>query len=522
MNSEQSNTVGSKVTMVEKLGYGLGDTAANLIFQTIVNFIALYYTDIVGLSPYLVATLFLAVRVMDAVTDPIMGAIADRSRTRLGRFRPWILWLAIPFGVSAVLTFSVPEFSESGKAVYAFITYAVMMLMYTAVNIPYAALASAMTTDSQERTSIQSWRFALSQVGNTIVSAGTLPLVAFFGQGDDRLGYQYTIGVFGVFGILFLVICFFTTRERVATPPSAESKSLVSDLKKLWQNDQWRILALANFILLIAVVLRGTVVVYFVEYDFQLPDLRTVYLTLGTVGAIVGSLVAGRMRGGISVRDLGSLVLIHSVLLGILFTVQLAIEAASGQPLAIPFVTSDLALVTYGSLAAVMIVCHLIGRLMNRAAAFSAVFLIYGLAHFGLFAVGDSSFAFSTGVFVAIQALNMVGVVLIWTLMTDSVDYGQWKTGVRTAGLNFSANLFALKMGVAVGGAAAGWILGHFGYVANAEQTPRALLGIGLSLAILPGVCGLVLSVLGRFLTLTTDRMAEIQKELAAQEENFA
>ena len=190
------------VSVKEKIAYGLGDTASNIVFQTVMLFLTFFYTDIYGISPAFVGTMFLAVRIIDAVTDPLMGAIADRTQSKYGKFRPYLLWFALPFGLISVLAFTTPDFGEEGKMIYAFVTYTLLMLVYTAINIPYCALGAVLTADPKERVSVQSYRFVFAMLGGLMVTALTLPLVEFFGQGDRAKGYQLTIMAMSVLGVL--------------------------------------------------------------------------------------------------------------------------------------------------------------------------------------------------------------------------------------------------------------------------------------------------------------------------------
>jgi len=489
-----------KVGYGEKIGYGLGDTASNIIFQTVVNFLAFYYTDVYGLSPATVGTMFLVVRILDAVTDPIMGAICDRTNTRWGKFRPYMLWLAIPFGASAVITFTTPELADSGKLIYAYITYATLMLMYTAINIPYCALGAVLTSDSDERVSIQSWRFVGGQTGNLIVVSLTLPLVALFGQGDDAAGYQNAMAAMAIFAVIMFFVSFATTRERVTDSPEARSNSIASDLRALWQNDQWRILALINFVLLVCVVMRGTVAIYYVTYVMKAPELTTPFLSIATIGAIVGSVLAGYLAGGFNMRAIG---LIAAIQLGLSLTYFFT--GVIGMPLL---------LVSLGAAVVGVIFTAILSKTVRRIPAFGIIFVVQGAGHFLLYWLGADHFYAGFFLFSLVMLLNQIGVPILWSMMGDTVDYGELKTGHRITGMNFSANLFALKMGVAVGGAAAGWMLAGFGYVPNAEQSARAILGIGLAFAVIPGFCSLLVALISRWYTLDEQRMKEIQAAL--------
>lgn len=495
----QANTAsGGRLSMVEKLGYGLGDAASNLVFQTIVNFIAFYYTDVVGLAPALVGTLFLVVRVFDAVLDPVMGAVADRTRSRWGQFRPWLVWLALPFGASAVLTFATPNLGAPGTAIYCFIAYTVLMIFYTGVNIPYGAMAAAMTDDPAERTSLQSWRFALAMVGNMIVSGATLPLIDLFGRGDRATGYLWTMVVFAVLAVVMLLACFATTRERASPATTGQGEgaaSLGADLRALWANDQWRVLAVINFVLLIAVVMRGTAALYFVRYVLREPDLSTAYLTLGTLGGVIGSLFAGNLHGPPKPKELLLIAAAHGGLLAVLGGVGLV-------PLELMGPATAAVMGGYG-------LAKLSGARLDRVRAFGVLMVLQAIAQVALFLTGGAGVGVSVGVFVLVMLLNQAAVPVLWALMADSVDYGQWKTGRRITGLNFSTMLFALKMGVAVGGALAAWLLGWYGYVANAEQSERAMHGVAVVFGLGPALACVVVALVSLGVRLTLARMRQ-------------
>lgn len=488
-----------RLSMVEKLGYGLGDAASNLVFQTIVNFIAFYYTDVVGLAPALVGTLFLVVRVFDALIDPVMGAIADRTRTRWGQFRPWLIWLALPFGASAILTFATPQLPGNGTAIYCFVAYTVLMIFYTGVNIPYGAMAAALTDDPQERTSLQSWRFALAMIGNMIVSGATLPLIDLFGHGDRAKGYLWTMVVFAVLAVVMLLGCFAVTRERIAPEPRAagEGGSIVADLRALVANDQWRVLAAINFVLLISVVMRGTAALYFVRYVLREPDRAAAYVTLGALGGVIGSLFAGNLHKRPDARELAIVVGAHSGLLAVLVATGL--------------VSVDLLLPATAAVVVGYGLAKLSGAWLDRVRAFGVLMVLQALAQVALFFTADAGLAVSAVVFVLVMLLNQVAVPVLWALMSDSVDYGQWKTGRRITGLNFSTMLFALKLGVAVGGALAAWLLGWYGYIANAAQSERAMHGIAVAFGLGPAAACLSVGAISLGLRLTIARMNQIR-----------
>lgn len=437
------------VTTREKIAYGLGDTASNIIFQTVMLFLTFFYTDIFGISPAYVGTMFLAVRLIDAVTDPLMGWLSDHTRTRWGRFRPYLLWFALPFGIISVLTFTTPDLSDSGKLVYAFVTYTALMMVYTAINIPYCALGGVLTTNPDERVSIQSYRFVFAMLGGLLVSGLTLPLVDYFGEGDKALGYQQTILAMSVLGTALFLLCFLGTRER-DNPVKAEKLNFKSDLKALVKNDQWRILCAAATFLLTGLVLRTTIAIYYVKYYLQVPDMITWFITLGMIGNIAGCALA--------------------------------------QPLA--------------------------KRVCKVKAYISLQWISASICIGSFFIAPDQLVLAFVGYFLWNFFTNM-GSPLLWAKMADTVDYGHWKTGVRITGMLYSSIIFFIKLGLALGGAIAGWLLAAYGYQADTEQTETAIQGILLSFTVYPALGAIIVAfVMGKY-TLNRQKVSEVSLALS-------
>lgn len=275
----------------EKIAYGLGDTASNFIFQTVMLFLTYFYTDIFGISPAVVGGLFLFVRIIDAVTDPLMGFITDRTHTRFGSYRPYLLWLAVPFGLVSVITFTTPDLSDTGKVWYAYATYTLLMLAYTAINIPYSALGGVLSADPKQRVSIQSYRFVFGMLGGLLISACTLPMVEYFGHGDKAIGYQRTMMVMSVLGVFLFLVCFFGTQERVNVAPTP-GLSLKRSGQLLWQNTPFKLLCVVAVFLLTGMVLKTTLAIYYIKYYLGREDLITQFITLGMVGNILGCALA--------------------------------------------------------------------------------------------------------------------------------------------------------------------------------------------------------------------------------------
>ena len=281
-----------RLPVKEKFGYGLGDLASNIVFQVVINFMMYFYTDVFGIGAAAVGTLMLVVRLFDAITDPLMGGIADRTNTRWGRYRPYLVWIAIPYGILAVMAFTTPDLSPSGKLVYAYITYALLMTAYTAINIPYSALGGVITTDSQERASVQSWRFMLAMAGGALVTATTLPLVDFFGDGDRQYGFRMAMVVLSGIAVLAFFGCFALTKEREDPTEKAQKQNIFGDFLSVLRNDQWILVAVITFVLLVAVAMRGATTPYYVEYYHGSVDMITVFLTVGMLAGIAGAMFA--------------------------------------------------------------------------------------------------------------------------------------------------------------------------------------------------------------------------------------
>lgn len=278
------------LSVKEKIGYGLGDTASHIIFDNVMMYMMFFYTDIFGLPAAFVGTMFLLARALDAISDPAMGLIADRTKSRWGKFRPWILFGAVPFGIVCVFTYSTPDLSLNGKMIYAAVTYTLLTLMYTVVNIPYCALGGVITNNPEQRISLQSWRFVLATAGGMLSTVLMMPLVTLLGGEDKAFGFQAGIGVLSVVAFIMLAVCFFTTKERVEAPPTTTSPR--EDLRDIWRNDQWRIVGILTILNIMAVCIRGGAMMYYVTWILGSPLMFTAFLTTYCVGNLIGSAAA--------------------------------------------------------------------------------------------------------------------------------------------------------------------------------------------------------------------------------------
>ncbi len=309
-----------RLSFKEKLGYGLGDTAANFIFQTLMIFQMAFYTDTFGISAAAAGTLFLIVRGWDAVFDPIMGIIADRTNTRWGKFRPWVLWTAVPFGIMGFLAFSTPDLGPTGKLIYAYVTYTLLMMVYSANNLPYSALSGVMTGDVGERTSLSSYRFACMTLAAFLIQGLALPMVKFFGQGNDAYGYRVTMGVFSAFAVVFFFITFLSTRERIQPDP-AQKSSVKRDFADLLKSGPWIAMFFLTLVLFITLALRNGVMVYYFKYHVGREQLLSPFLVSGLAATLVGIVLARPVATRFGKRNVFIAGLVGTALFTAVFTV---------------------------------------------------------------------------------------------------------------------------------------------------------------------------------------------------------
>lgn len=462
VNTASSGGDGPRLSLKEKIGFSLGDTASNLFFQTFIVFLPIFYTDVFGISAAAMGTMFLVTRVWDAVNDPMMGMIADRTNTRWGKFRPYIAGFAIPFAIAGVFTFTTPDFSITGKEIYAYITYTLLLMLYTAVNVPYSALMGVITPNSLERTEVSTFRFVAAFVGQFIVGAVTLSLVQYFGNGNAQAGWQWTIGCFGVLAVILLFITFATTKERVL-PPKDQKSNIKQDLKDLFKNKPWLLIAGATVFQLTYIVMRGSTTAYYFRYYVHEQQL---------------------------------------VLFGNTINLSVALFTSS-------FITSG----TFSTLIGAILTMWFAKRL-DKKNTYSS-FLILSAAFSGFF------YFLQPENVVLIFALNILVSfffgsvsVLQWAIYTDTADYGEWKMGRRATGLVMAASLFALKLGLTLGGAIVGWVLAFYGFEANQVQSADAINGIIKLMSIYPAVIGILGGIIMIFYPLSNKMMVKIEEDL--------
>jgi len=283
-----SSIVTKRLSLKEKLGYACGDVASNFYWRVFDVFLFIFYTDVFGLSAAAVGTMMLVTRLIDAFSDPIMGAVADRTNTRFGKFRPYLLWGIVPMVAAGVLTFTVPDLGDNGKLIWAYCTYIFMMLAYTFINVPYGALLGVVTDKSKDRTTLTSFRFIGAFSGGSLVAYLTPELVQILGQGNEQLGWQLTMACYGMVAALLFVITFRTTNERIA-PPAGQKTSVWQDLSDLSQNKPWLILFILALVIMITISLRASTGTFYFKYFVERSDLigsfSMVYLIALAIGA---------------------------------------------------------------------------------------------------------------------------------------------------------------------------------------------------------------------------------------------
>lgn len=448
-----------KLSVLEKIGYSLGDLAANLIFQTLMAFLAFFYTDIYKIPASKASLVMLVGGIVGAFFNIIMGAIADRTNTRWGKFRPWVLWTAIPFGIISLLAFSTPDFDESGKVVYALITYLLLVIIYSANNLPYSALSGVLTGDMKDRNSLSSYRFVAVMVAQFIIQVLLLPIALSVGDGDKAAGFQKVMLVFAITGVFCFLITFLTTRERIV-PPQEQKTPLTQDLSDLLRNKPWLIMLALTILVFVTLALKGGMNIYFFRY----------YLTEDSQ---VGFL-----------NNMGFQQLIHW--LGNVFTPS-AFEEFQ-KPGSAPFAAASL---TSAASTIAMIIGILFSKsLADKLGKRNVYGIFLALSAVCIFVIYFFSNTAVAAVFVAQTAHGFIygiTIPLLWAMIADVADYSEWKNGRRATAIIFSAMIFGLKVGLSIGGAISTWLLDIFGYVADAEaQTNDAVHGIKLMVSVIP------------------------------------
>lgn len=490
------NSKNQKLSFREKAGYSLGDASANFVFQTMILFQMGFYTDVFGITPWLAGFLLVGVRLLDACFDPIVGTLSDRTNTRWGKFRPWILFSAPFFGVIFWLTFTTPDFGPTGKAVYAVVLYILLMMVYSINNVPYSALTGVITSDNQDRTKLSSYRFVAQTAATFIVQGLTLPLVAKFGGDNVQKGWSITYGIYAAIAVVFFIVTFFSVRERVKPNPK-QKESFKNNLHAIC-NKPWVAMFVLTLFVFITLSLRGGGLYYYFTYFVDKKALHDFLCVFGL------QLPAG-----------GDLNWWQTVLnaFGLL-------------------VKDDLSNVTGVGLG----FNNMVGNFVTLIGVLCSPFLVAKFGKKPVFVVGLTATTLVTAA-VYIAAPTQVGLLfligigwsicygptipVLWVMIADVADYSEWKNYYRATGFVFAGVVFALKAGLGFGGAIGGWILEAYGYVANAVQTTTALHGIQLSASIFPAICFAIAVIALCFYPISHKKLVQIQAELEERRTKF-
>lgn len=489
-----------KLSFREKAGYAVGDVSANFVFQILLVFQAGFYTDVMGISAAALGTILLLVRFSDAITDPLMGIIADRTKHRWGRFRPWLLWSALPFAGLFWAAFTVPSgMSESSTLLYAAVTYALLMVAYTMNNVPYSALMGVMTGDPDERTSLASFRFVAGISAAFIVQGFTLPLVGKLGGGDDAKGWSLTVAIYACVSILFFVITFASSKERI-TPPPEQASDVKLDFADLKQNVAWMAMFGMVLFVFITLALRGGSFYYYFTYFVDRPALASFLSSLGLVTSQAELANAGI---GSRVLDLFGLVV-----------------GPDDDPSKVGFSLFNMT----GSLVNILgiLVAKPLAMRFGKKAVFTVGLSAATLVQLVYFVLPPSAVPTMFLLTILSSAAYGPTIPLLWAMMGDTADYSEWKTGRRSTGFVFAGLVFALKAGLGLGGAISGWLLAGYGYTPQTATTPAVLDGIRLMASVYSAIPFGIGVVCMLFYPISKQLNLQISRELADRRQRFA
>ncbi len=423
------NLKSQKVSVFEKVGYSLGDLAANLVFQTLITYLAYFYTDIYGLKNTDASIIMLAVGLVAAfIFNPIIGALADRTNSRWGKFRPWILYTAIPLGVVAFLAFSTPHFSYKGKLIYAAVTYTFLLLFYASSNLPYSALSGVLTGEMSERNSISSYRFIAVMFAQFFVQVFMLPIIEYAGHGDKAVGIEAVMTWLAVVGSIMLLITFFTTRERIV--PTAEQKSsLKEDLSDLTKNKPWLIMLALTILIFVTLAMKGGSYVYYFNNYVDKTALINFISPILALLSHLGINISGSdpVATGFGLFNGGGIVF---QLIGIGLSKKLADKYGKRDVYRVGLFVSTIFILIFYFFAPTSVALMFCSQILHG--------FFYGIT-----------------------------VPVLWAMIADVADFSEWKTNRRATAIIFSAMMVGLKAGLSIGGSLVTWILHLYGYIPN-------------------------------------------------------
>lgn len=456
------------IKLKEKIGYGLGDAASSMFWKIFGMYSLFFYTDVFGITAAAAGTMFLIARLWDSFFDLFVGIMSDRTKTRWGKYRPYLLWFAIPFAVMGTITFFTPDFGQTGKLIYAYITYSLMMAVYSLINVPYASLLGVISSDPRERNTLSSYRMSFAFIGSFVTFMLLQPLINFYSKkfGGETMeasisthptGWVLGVATIGVICVVLFLLCFSWTKERVEQIEGDENVSVKQDLRLLFKNAPWWILVGTGLAALLFNAIRDSVAIYYfrdyVQVNFRMGgtgwDTATIYFLIGQAANLLGVIIAPSLSAKYGKRK----------------TYMIAILMAGILSTAFYFIPNNLAWI------------------------FTFQFFISVFAGYVL--------------------------PLLWSMFSDIVDDQELKTGRRASGLIFSSSSMSQKLGWALGAALSGWILAIFKYVPDAvQQSAETIWGEHFMMSLLPAVCCLLAFIGMYFYPLTDKKVKENYEQL--------
>lgn len=465
-----------KIKLKEKIGYGFGDAASSMFWKIFGMYAAFFYTDVFGITAKAAGTMFLVARLWDSFFDVFVGIMSDRTKSRYGKYRPYLLWFALPFAVMGALTFFAPEFGQTAKLVYAYVTYSLMMIVYSLINVPYASLLGAISSDPNERNSLSSYRMSFAFIGSFVTFMLLQPLIDFFSNtfGGDAaaktaeatvstspIGWVMGVGSIGVICVVLFLLCFSWTKERVQQIENEEDASVKRDLKDLLHNSPWWILVGTGLAALLFNAIRDSVAIYFfrdyVKYSYHMPgtgwDTTTIYFLVGQAANLIGVMAA-------------------------------------------PSISAK-----YG-----------------KKRTYMTAMLIAGVFSTGFFFIPNNIVLILVFQFL-ISVMAGYVLPLLWSMFADIVDHQELLTGRRATGLIFSSSSMSQKLGWALGSALSLWILGWFGYNESfaklgQDQNVQTIFGEHIMITLIPAICAVLAFVGMLFYPLSDKKVKENAEQL--------
>ena len=469
------------LSITEKVGYSLGDLAANLVFQTLMTYLAYFYTDIYGLKANDASAIMLTVGLVAAFGfNPVIGALADRTQSKWGKFRPWVLFTAIPLGAVALLAFSTPDFSYKGKVMYAVATYTLLLLLYAANNLPYAALSGVITGDMKDRNSLSAYRFVAVMFAQFFVQVFMLPIIEAVGNGNKAVGIETVMTWLAVIGTIMLLVTFISTRERIVPKPEQKS-SLKEDLGDLFKNRPWVIMLLLTTLVFVTLAMKGGSYVYYFKNYVDKESLTNFITPILNALDSIGLHFFGEdhVSAGFGLFNAGGIIF---MIVGITLSKRLADKYGKRDVYGIGLVVSSL---------------------------FIIIFYFFAPASVGLMFGAQILHGFTYG----------ITIPLLWAMIADVADYSEWKNNRRATAIIFSAMMVGLKSGLSIGSALLAWILGLYNYIPNSDQVQpeTAILGTKLLVSIFPSIPFIAGACLLFFYEINKNMEVRIEADLKAR-----